>query len=388
MSVTSEQPDRVKRVAFLTGTRADYGKMQTLIESLEATESFEIEIIATGMHMLESHGYTINEIHKSGHKVVFPIFNQESSTSSKMDVVLANTIVPMSHYLNERKPDMLVVHGDRVETLAGAIAGAMNNTRVAHIEGGEVSGTIDESIRHAVTKFSHIHFVANRDSRTRILQLGEAEQTIFVIGSPEVDLMKSENLPSLSEVQQHYDLSFTNYSILLFHPVTTETGNIGQQFEEVLSALDEHGGNVIAIRPNNDIGAETLVETLERFAAKDNVVLYPSIRFKYFLTLMKNARFIIGNSSSGVREAPVFGVPSINIGTRQRNRSFCPSIAHVEAKKEEILVAIQSLPDRVDAAIEFGDGDSGRRFTDILSQSKMWDLPRQKFFQDTPLSDV
>lgn len=386
--MTREHSDHVKRVAFLTGTRADYGKMQTLIKSLEATEGFEVEIIATGMHMLESYGYTINEIHKSGHKVVFPIFNQESSTSSKMDVVLANTIVPMSHYLNERKPDMLVVHGDRVETLAGAIAGALNDTLVAHIEGGEVSGTIDESIRHAVTKFSHLHFVSNENARTRILQLGEAEQAIFVIGSPEVDLMKSENLPPLSEVQQHYDIPFTEYSVLLFHPVTTETGNIGQQFEEVLSALEEHGGNVIAIRPNNDIGAEILVEALGRFAEKDNVVLYPSIRFKYFLTLMKNARFIIGNSSSGVREAPVFGVPSINIGTRQNNRSFCPSITHVEAKRENILEAIHSLPDRAPASIEFGEGDAGRRFTNILSQSEMWNLPRQKIFRDIPFSDI
>ena len=207
-----------RQITFLTGTRADFGKLLPLIRKVVQTPSFDTEIVATGMHLLTSYGYTLDEIRRSGVERVFPIFNQDSSTSEKMDIVLANTIIQLSHYLNERRPDLFVIHGDRVETLAGAIAGALNNVLVAHVEGGEISGTVDEALRHAITKLCHVHFVANEDARRRMLQLGEIRESVFVIGSPEVDVMRSETLPDVMEAKAHYDIDFEGLRVLHLPP--------------------------------------------------------------------------------------------------------------------------------------------------------------------------
>ena len=181
-----------KKITFLTGTRADFGKLKPLISTIaEDADRYSYEIIATGMHLLKKYGNTIGEIRKAGFDNIVPMFNQEGLATDRMDTVLANTISPLSHYFSENKPDLFVIHGDRVESLAGAISGALNNIRVAHIEGGEISGTIDESIRHAVSKLVPLHFVSNDAARARLIQMGEDRTSIFQIGSPEVDVMPS-----------------------------------------------------------------------------------------------------------------------------------------------------------------------------------------------------
>ena len=211
-----------RKVLFLTGTRADFGKLKPLILAVQHTPGFESRIFATGLHMLERYGSTIYEIEKAGCHPVYPFINQDGSVSSQMDLVLANTVTGLGHYVREFRPDLMIVHGDRVEALAGAIVGALNNIVVGHVEGGEVSGTIDEVLRHAVTKLSHVHFVANDEARARLIQMGEQAGSIFVIGSPDIDVMLSDTLPTLSQVQAKYDIPFERYVILMYHPVTTE----------------------------------------------------------------------------------------------------------------------------------------------------------------------
>ncbi|NBO09243.1 MAG: UDP-N-acetylglucosamine 2-epimerase (hydrolyzing), partial [Actinobacteria bacterium] len=184
-----------RKIIFLTGTRADFGKLKSLMLRLQADEHFEVHVFVTGMHMLSKYGSTWEEVRKAGLTNLYRFINQNENDS--MDHILAKTIAGLSDYVREVVPDMLVVHGDRLEPLAGAIVGAFNNIRVAHIEGGEVSGTIDEVIRHSISKMSHLHFVANVQAKKRLLQLGEADETIHVIGSPDVDLMNSLDLPSL-----------------------------------------------------------------------------------------------------------------------------------------------------------------------------------------------
>lgn len=374
---------RQRQVTFLTGTRADFGKLSPLIRRLADSTGFEIEIVATGMHLLSKYGYTVTEIlQKTGSSRVYPIFNQGSSSTEKMDIVLANTIVPLSHYLNERRPDLLVVHGDRVEALAGAIAGALNNVLVAHLEGGEVSGTIDESMRHATSKMAHVHLVANKVSRRRLLQLGEEEQSIFVIGSPEVDVMHSVDLPTIDQARARYAIEFPDYAIFIYHPVTTELATLEKNISEVIKALERTGHNYVAVRPNNDIGSEIISSYVTRFAASNQIRLLPSIRFEYYLTLLKHARYIVGNSSSGIREAPVFGVPCVNIGTRQRNRSENHAIFNVADSAEEIYDTIMRLPKRVAPCALFGDGNAAGKFVEILKGKVIWSVPRQKAFVD------
>ena len=187
--MTTPTAELKRKILFLTATRADFGKLKSLMRIVSDAEEFECSIFATGMHMLARYGSTIQEIYKSGFNHVHPYINQDGSVNSQMDLVLANTITGLGLYIRESQPDLLVVHGDRVEALAGAIAGALNNVRVAHIEGGEVSGTVDEVLRHAVTKLSHVHFVANEESAVRLRQMGEALNSIVIMGSPDTDIM-------------------------------------------------------------------------------------------------------------------------------------------------------------------------------------------------------
>jgi UDP-N-acetylglucosamine 2-epimerase (hydrolysing) len=371
-----------KRITFLTGTRADFGKLLPLIREIKTSRQYQVEVVATGMHLLADYGYTINEIQKSGIRQIFPIFNQDSSSSEKMDIVLANTITQLSHYLNERQPDMIVVHGDRVEALAGAIAGALNNIPVTHIEGGEVSGTIDESIRHAITKMAHIHLVSNDEACRRLVQMGESKESIFIIGSPEVDIMLSGDLPNLDAAKKRYGVKFDEYAIFVYHPVSTELDALTDNINSVIQALDATDHNFIAIQPNNDIGSELVRPVIRRFGEGNRVKLFPSLRFEYYLRFLKDARYIIGNSSSAVREAPVFGVPCVNIGSRQNNRVNGNGIFNVDEDTDKILSTIGSLPNRVKSMQRFGKGDAASTFIKLLEDDTLWSISLQKRFVD------
>jgi UDP-N-acetylglucosamine 2-epimerase (hydrolysing) len=367
---------------FLTGTRADFGKLKPLIAEVERCRKFEAHIFATGMHTLVRYGSTVDEIFKAGFKNVFSYINQDASVDSQMDLVLANTIQGLGHYVRELRPDLIVVHGDRIEALAGAIVGSLDNILIAHIEGGEVSGTVDEVIRHAVTKLSHLHFVANDEARRRLIQMGEVSDTIFVIGSPDIDIMLSDKLPSLSEVKCKYEIGFSEYSIFIYHPVTTELHLLREHAKAVVQALEASGMNFVVIYPNNDSGVEIILNALNSFEGNPHFRIIPSMRFEYFLTLLRHARAIVGNSSAGIREAPVYGVPTVNIGTRQMNRFNYPSILNVPADRDTILDALNNLPRSVVPSLYFGKGESARLFMASLRNSGLWKTPRQKHFQD------
>ncbi len=374
----------MKKILFLTGTRADYGKMKSLMRQVEKSKSFELYIFVTGMHMLARYGSTWKEVQKDGFKNIYQFINQQINTH--MDICLNNTILGLSNYVNELKPDMIIVHGDRLEALAGAIVGAFNNIRVVHIEGGEVSGTIDESIRHAITKFSHIHMVSNEEAKKRVVQLGEKQERVFVIGSPDIDIMISKKLPDISKAKERYDIEYNNYSIGIYHPVTTEVKNLNNNVKEFVDALIESKRNYIIIYPNNDSGSDIILNEYKRLENNTRFKLFPSIRFEYFLTLMKYSDFIIGNSSSGIREAGVYGVPSIDIGNRQKGRYDIKkqkSIITTEENKVEILKAIDNIPEVSNNILQlFGDGQSDRKFIEILEKKEVWELEIQKYFYD------
>jgi len=375
-----------RRILFVTGTRADFGKLKPLIREVARGEQFQYRIFATGMHMLSRYGSTIAEVYKSGFDNVYPFVNQDGSVNTQMDLVLANTVQGLGHFLREFPQDLVVVHGDRIEALAGAIVGALNNTLVAHVEGGEVSGTVDELLRHAVTKLSHLHFVANDDARARLLQMGEMRESIFVIGSPDIDVMLSESLPSVDDVRDRYGIPFSEYGILLYHPVTTDVGGLRKRVTSVVSSLERSGRNFVVLYPNNDTGADVILEVILELQGHPRFRVLPSMRFEYFLTLLKHAQVLVGNSSSGVREAPVYGVPSVNIGTRQLNRYRYPSILDVPEDEAAILVALENLPCAVPPSFHFGRGQSARLFVDLLRSPGVWRTERQKQFCDLPRS--
>ena len=374
-----------KRILFITGTRADYGKIKSLMKTMDNSERYEVFIYVSGMHLLSQYGSTYREVLKDGYQNVHVAFGQQQTDdmSYNLGVVLTNLAV----YVSQVQPDMILVHGDRIDALAGAITGALNNILVAHIEGGEISGTIDDSIRHAISKFAHLHFVCNEEAKKRIIQLGESDKHIFVIGSPDIDIMLSDELPSLAETKKYYDISFEEYAIFMYHPVTTEVSELGEHITKVVQALRSSGKNYVVIYPNNDLGTEIILEKIQKLDAEENFAVYPSIRFEYFLTLLKHALFIIGNSSAGIRESGIYGVPAIDIGTRQNGRydkKTLKNVQHVEEKVEDILEAIRDAETYAIPCHNFGMGNSTERFLKILEREETWECEVQKRFVDLP----
>jgi UDP-N-acetylglucosamine 2-epimerase (hydrolysing) len=374
-------PD-VRKILFVTGTRADFGKLKPLMSCVNESPEFACQVFATGMHMLARYGSTINEIRKAGFGEIFPFLNQVDGDD--MEVTLANTILGLSRYLHENKPDLIVVHGDRVEALAGAIVGALRNIRVAHVEGGEVSGTVDELMRHAISKLAHVHFVANDQARARLLQLGEDGDAVHVIGSPDIDVMLSNELPSSEAAKRHYDIHFDDYALAILHPVTTELDVQLKHADIFVDVLSRSEQNYIVIHPNNDSGSECITTAYRRLEDSPRFRLFPSLRFEYFLALLKSARFLIGNSSAGIHEAPIYGVPTINIGTRQHNRFRHSSVIDVPFDAAAILNAIAGLaalgpftPSR-----HFGTGQSAERFMQAVTRPRFWQISSQKHFND------
>lgn len=374
-----------RKILFLTGTRADFGKMRSLVDALCESGQFDVHLFVTGMHMLSRYGLTSREIERRGYRNIYKFINQNYTDT--MDAVLGKTIIGLSDYVKEIQPDMLVVHGDRVETLAGASVGCLNNILVAHVEGGEVSGTVDEILRHSVSKLSHLHFVCNERAQNRLMQLGENKNSIYVIGSPDVDAIFSDKLPTQEAVAERYNIPFKRYAILLYHPVTTEADQVERQIDQLLQAAQKCGDNFVVIYPNNDAGSGKIIERYRELEAhSERFRVYPSMRFDYFLSLLRGADYMLGNSSSALMEAPYFGVPAVNVGTRQASRASLRSVINVGNDKRDILTGVERVRQlKVEPEQHFGEGGSDKKFLGILQQADFWRTEKQKTFIDMDL---
>jgi UDP-N-acetylglucosamine 2-epimerase (hydrolysing) len=369
----------MKKILFVTGTRADFGKLKSLIETVEREPILENHIFVTGMHTLKEFGDTKTEVFKCGFKNIHVYMNQV--IEEPMDLVLANTINGFGRFIRDLSPDLVVVHGDRVEALGAAISAAINNILVAHIEGGEQSGSIDESIRHAISQFAHIHFVTNELAKEKLISFGENPNSVFIIGSPDLDIINNVSELDIRTIKNRYDILFDEYAIVLFHPVTTELHNLRTNTKIFVQSLIDSGLNFVVINPNNDTGFREILDEYSVLLNNPRFRIFPSIRFEYFIELLKNSQFIIGNSSAGIHEAPYIGIPSINVGTRQFNRFIYPTILNVDFDINSILGAINKTSS-IDFAgtTFFGDGMSSKRFNDILLRSSIWNTPLQKEF--------
>ena len=365
---------------FVTGTRADFGKLEPL--ALAARDAgHHVTFFVTGMHMMARYGLTKIEVSRVKGVDVVEFENQQEG--DRQDQVIAKTIEGFADYLQSNSPDLVLVHGDRAEALACALVCATNYVRCAHIEGGEVSGTIDESFRHCNTKLAWAHFVSSDQARDRVFAMGEDPSAVFLIGSPELDTHLRPSGVSVDEVKSHYDIGFDEYGIIVFHPVTSEQETIGRQAQALFKTLDQSGKNFVVILPNNDPGSDKIFEVIEALDPKRFRAL-ASMRFAYFSELLRNTSALIGNSSAGVREAPFIGIPSLDIGTRQTNRSQASSVYHADADNAE---AIQSFIDQVwgqrfERDAGFGSGSSAENFVKCLNDPEFWDRGFQKNFRD------
>lgn len=369
-----------RSILFVTGTRADFGKLEPLAVAARDA-GFAVSFFVTGMHMLDRYGLTKVEVHRTPGVQVHEFLNQRAG--DPQDMILAKTVIGFSDFVKEHTPDLVVIHGDRVEALACALVCATNYVRCAHIEGGEVSGTIDEIYRHCNSKLASSHFVSSDDAGRRVMALGEAASNIHAIGSPELDFHAGPSGVSIAEVKSRYAIPFDDFGICVFHPVTSEADTMGAQAKALFDTLDKSGKNYVVIAPNNDPGSAAIFDAINALPTTRFRVL-PSMRFAHFSELMKNASAMVGNSSAGVREAPFIGLPSLDIGSRQTNRAKSPSVYFADALETDKIAAFLnaqwgvSYP-RHDA---FGGGSAAARFASILQTAEFWTSAMQKTFHD------
>jgi UDP-N-acetylglucosamine 2-epimerase (hydrolysing) len=363
----------VVKLLFVTGSRADFSKLRPLIE--RAAPGHDVHVLVTGQHTDPHYGSTWHEV--CGLRGI--VSRVRCIPSSPHALVVSESVRVTCDLIGDMRgdPDAIVVHGDRAEALGGAIAGALSNIRVVHVEGGELSGTVDESMRHAVTKLAHLHLVANEQAARRLLAMGERAASIVISGSPEVDVMLSGDLPSLDEVRERYSLSMDTkgYGICIFHPVPTEEDS-AEQARAVASAMLGSGHRFILLSPNNDPGSVGVFDAL----AATGFDLRPSMRHTHFITLLRHAKVVVGNSSCGVREAPVFGVPVVNVGTRQCGRVMSMNVTSVAPTYGDVLQAIERQWGRSFApCFPYGRGGATDAFIDALA--RLPGLPVQKSWE-------
>ena len=373
-----------KKILMITGTRADYGKIKSIVTRLNENPNFIIDIYVTGMHLLKKYGNTYKYILRDHLGKIY--LGRKINSKLRMEEALATNIKYMSKYIKKSKPDMIIVQGDRLEALAGAIVGSFQNILVTHIEGGEISGTIDEKIRHSISKLSNFHFVANNIAKKRLIQMGENEKNIFVVGSPDIDIMLSDSLKSIADVKKEYNIIYKKYAISIYHPVTTNIEKTKKNVSILMNAIAKSGKNYIIIYPNNDMGTEYIMQEYKKYKSNAHIKFFKSIKFEDFITLLKNCEFVIGNSSAGIRECGVIGIPSISLGSRQNlrmNSEEQKNIKFMENFEEnDILKAIDNIKAYQKEDTWFGDGHSAEYIEKILLNREIWNEDIQKKFID------
>ena len=304
-------------ISFLSGTRADYSKIKPYISYLlEKQKDKKIYLFVTGMHMLKKYGQTCQEVEKdfkSTCQIILDKDFSEQNTSQEM----AHIIACYDQHLRKDHIDFVFVHGDRPEALAGAIAARLNNIPVCQIEAGDLSGSIDDSIRHSITKLAHRFLVSDEQAKQILLQMGENKKDIFVIGNSSL----ANDIPDMEGIFQKYDIPFNKYAILIYHPVTTlPAEKIQTEIHLLMKKLVESNLNYIVILPNNDLNHKIILNEYRQLEGNKNFRFFTSLPLDVFINLLKKAQFLIGNSSCGIKEAPYYQVPTIDIGVRQQNR--------------------------------------------------------------------
>lgn len=363
----------MRTIAAITGSRGEWGYIRPILKCIEREQSLDYRIIATHMHLLPTFGTTVREIERDGFHVderLYMTFDGYSAVT--MTKSLAVLLLELPTALERLRPDIILLAGDRGEQLMGAVAGLHLGIPVAHIQAGELSGNVDGVVRHAITKLAHIHFAANEEFAERVRRMGEQDFRVFVTGAPLVDELVEGPITPEEELRERYRLSDKQRLVLTVqHPVTEEEGLAGDQVSATIGALMELNWPTIFIYPNGDAGSESIRRQLSGLK-RPNVRMFRSIPRQDYLGLMRMASVVVGNSSSGIMEAPSFGRPTVNIGRRQVGRPQACNVINAGNHKEDILSALKlaTTPEFVACARSarnpYGDGNASRRIVDIL----------------------
>ena len=366
----------MRKILYISGTRADYGLMRSVLRSIHNHPDLSLDIVVTGMHLMDEFGNTIDEIKKDGFSYHIVDVQYEDDTKESMAIFIGKFIqelVPVMHSLH---PDIILVLGDRGEMLAGAIVGVYMSIPVAHIHGGEVTSTVDDYTRNAITKLAHIHFPATDESAKRIHRMGEDTFRIFVVGAPGLDQILHERLLSHDELEQKYEIDFSKPVLLIVqHPVTLEVDNASVQIRETLEVVVSLQYQTIMIYPNADAGGRRMIEVIREYEHLPYLKIFSSIPHEDYLSLLQQVSVLIGNSSSALIEAPSFGLPVVNIGTRQRGRERADNVIDTEYNREKIrdciYKAIHDDKFRKKARLcrnPYGNGMASIKISEILSK--------------------
>ena len=380
----------LRKICIVTATRAEYGLLSALLTQLRATPTVELQLVVTGTHLSERFGYTVRQIEQDGIPIAarIPVPVDDDSPAGVTNS-LAATTTGLGRAFQELRPDLLVLLGDRYEMLGAAQAAMLARIPIAHVHGGEATeGLIDEAIRHAITKMSHLHFVAADAFRRRVIQLGEAPERVWTVGATGLDNIAQ--MPRMQRSALEIDLGITLRSpsfLVTHHPVTLQRGNPSAAMRTLLAVLDEFDGTMLITGVNADPGNDALRSEIVRFAAerRDRVLAVESLGAYRYLSAVAAVDLVVGNSSSGLIEAPSIGTPTVDIGERQRGRLFAPSVVHCDENADSIRLAVERalLPEHRAISRQrvtpYGESGAALRIADVVCGHPLNDLLLKRF---------
>lgn len=374
-----------KKILIVTERRADYSKFRPVIKEIENSSKLDYFLIVTGSHLLKEHGNTLKDIKKDGFKITakFQMYSRKKDdTGFEMVSAFGKSIIELSKLVKKLNPDIILSGFDIGANFASAIIGAHMNKIVIHIEGGEVSGTIDDPIRHATTRFAHIHYVTNSSAARRIIRMGENPKYVHVVGNPSLDSIRTVKKIPKHELEKEFGIDLSKPLVLILqHTVTTELDSIQKNFRKTLDAVKELNVQAILIYGNADAGSKQISQIIKHSKIKQ----YSTLSFEKYINLLKNSSVLVGNSSSGIMEAPFLHVPSIDIGSRQSKRLQSSSVIDVDYDKNKIKkVIIKAIYDKQflekckKTKSLYGEGHSAKKIVKLLENLDIKKIPIQK----------
>ncbi|WP_041960448.1 UDP-N-acetylglucosamine 2-epimerase [Sulfurospirillum arsenophilum] len=380
-----------QKICVVTGTRAEYGLLYWLMKEIKADKELQLLVIATGMHLSPEFGLTYKEIEKEFtiDKKIEMLLSSDSSVGISKSMGLAQ--ISFAEAYEELKPDLLVVLGDRYEIFSAVSAAMIARIPIAHLHGGETTeGAFDEAIRHSITKMSHLHFVANEEYKKRVIQLGENPNKVFNVGGMGIENIKRFIFLSKEEFEKSIDFKLNKKNILVtFHPVTLESSTASQQFQELLNALDKlQDTNIIFTKANSDTDGRVINQMIDEYVAKnlDKSIGFISLGQLRYLSALQFMDAVVGNSSSGLAEAPSFKIGTINIGDRQKGRIKANSVIDCKPFEQDIVQAFEKLysvgfqRSLQDIKNPYGDGMASKQIIEVIKNINLTNILKKSFY--------
>ncbi|KKL80534.1 hypothetical protein LCGC14_2003800 [marine sediment metagenome] len=372
----------INKICIVTGSRSDYAYLKPIIEKIERSTKLEMFLVVTGIHLLEEHGNTFETIIKDGFHItkIIQMYDPKEKSKLRFGKSVGKAIINFTDCFNEIKPDIVLVLGDRYEPLAAVIAASTLSIGIAHIHGGDnvSKGQIDEQIRHAITKFAHIHFPATLKSSKRIILMGEEPWRVKMFGSPTMDEICEPEKLSKEELFKELQLNPTERTVLCVqHPYIVKSNKAGEQMAMTLQILKDLNIQSIIIYPNNDLGSSLIIKIIESYRNTPKFKLYKNLDRVLYLSLLKNANLLIGNSSSGLIETPFFKLPVINLGDRNKGRETGANVLHATFEASEFLSALRKGLSKEfkdfcqNVKNPYGEGKTGEKIVQILEELKI-----------------